>query len=162
MFACSQDGLVRKSTLTPKQQEELSAEAKYYLVVQSYSDMYEQNKRVVASGKETEGKLLNCMKQRDLLQAEYSKALTTQTKLESLCRELQRVNKEIKEDNLSRIRDEEEKRRETSSKFQLAIDDINQQVSTNSEKNKQLIQDNMEMSAKMKHLIEQYEAREEV
>lgn len=45
---------------------------------------------------------------------------------------------------------------------QGAIDEINTQVGQNSEKNNMLIQENVQLTTKLKDLIEQYEAREQV
>ena len=91
---------MRKGTFTPKQQEELSAEAKYYLVVQA-AQLHEAARP--APGRVQQG---------------VDRA--------NQAEELQRVNKEIKEDNL----EEEEKRRETSSKFQLIAHSIAQSITT--------------------------------
>lgn len=53
------------------------------------------------------------------------------------------------------------KRKDISNKFQGAIDEINSQVSQNSEKNNMLIQENVQLTTKLKDLIEQYEVREQ-
>ena len=63
---------------------------------------------------------------------------------------------------MHRIKEEEEKRKEISNRFQVAIDDINQQMSTNTERNGTLIQENTQLTNKLKTLLEQYEKREEV
>jgi hypothetical protein len=43
-----------------------------------------------------------------------------------------------------------------------AIDEINQSVASNSEKNNTLIQENVQLTTKLKNLIDQYELREQV
>ena len=55
------------------------------------------------------------------MQSEHSKAVLAKSKLESLCRELQRHNKLVKEESLARAREEEEKRKEVTAKFQVSI-----------------------------------------
>ena len=47
-------------------------------------------------------------------------------------------------------------------KFKAAIDEINQQVGQNTEKNNSLIQENVQLTNKLKSLLEQYEVREQV
>jgi len=42
-------------------------------------------------------------------------------KLESLCRELQKQNKLVKEESIQRLEDEEKKRKEISNKFQVFL-----------------------------------------
>ncbi len=42
-----------------------------------------------------------------------------------------------------------------------AIDEINSQVNSNTEKNNGLIQENLQLTTKLKGLLEQYEAREQ-
>lgn len=68
--------------------------------------------------------------------------------MESLCRELQKCNKEIKEESLLRIKEEEDKRRETQAKFQKSLNEITVMMNDNNEKNKTLRDDNLEMSKK--------------
>jgi type I site-specific restriction endonuclease len=63
---------------------------------------------------------------------------------------------------LNRTKEEEEKRKEISNKFQAAIDEINQQVNSNTERNNSLIQENVQLAGKLKTLLDQYDAREQV
>ena len=79
---------------------------------------------------------------------EYTFFTLIRSKLESLCRELQRQNKSIKEESLSKIREEEEKRKETQSKFQKALNEISSMMHENNEKNQILREDNLEMTKK--------------
>ncbi|CRK99338.1 CLUMA_CG012618, isoform A [Clunio marinus] len=98
--------------------------------------------------------------EKDNLAAEHQRTLLTKSKLESLCRELQNQNKTIKEDSLSKIREEEERRKETQAKFQQSLNEIQILMNENSEKNKKLEHDNHEMSSKFKQILNQYEERE--
>ena len=138
-----------------------SLEEKFYAVVQKLSQEQENSKKLQTTNKELEKTIINVNKQKDFAQSEYTKALLAKDKLESLCRELQKYNKSIKEENLMRIKDEEDRRKEITAKFQVSIDEINKQVSENSEKNNNLIQENSQLAAKLKNLLEQYEIREQ-
>ncbi|CAL8349596.1 unnamed protein product [Boreogadus saida] len=95
------------------------------------------------------------------LQGEHSKAILARSKLESLCRELQRHNKTLKEENGQRSREYDEQRKEAMQHFQLTLNDIEMQMEQHSSHNGKLRQENMELADKLKKLIEQYELREE-
>jgi chromosome segregation ATPase len=66
----------------------------------------------------------------------------------------------LQEDSLSKIREEEERRKETQAKFQLSLNEIQKLMNENSEKNQKLEHDNQEMSNKFKTILTQYEERE--
>lgn len=100
-------------------------------------------------------------KEKEQLQQEYNKVVLTKAKLESLCRELQKQNKTIKDESFSRIREEEEKRKETQAKFQKSLNEIQTLMNENNEKNMKLKADNQEMTNKFKFILEQYELREQ-
>lgn len=99
-------------------------------------------------------------KEKELLQQEYNKVVLTKSKLESLCRELQKQNKTIKDESFSKIKEEEERRKETQAKFQKSLNEIQSLMNDNNEKNMKLKQDNQEMTDKFKYILEQYELRE--
>jgi hypothetical protein len=148
------DGILKKTLYH-------SFEDKYYAIAQRFISLQDDNKTKESRIKEVERTAHNANKQRDQIQNEYSKSLIAKSKLESLCRELQKHNKLIKDENLQRIKDEEEKRKEITTKFQGAIDDINTQVNNNTDKNNSLIQENVQLAGKLKNLLEQYETREQ-
>ncbi|NXM53243.1 TXLNA protein, partial [Illadopsis cleaveri] len=101
------------------------------------------------------------VQEKDHLQSEHSKAILARSKLESLCRELQRHNRTLKEEGVQRAREEEEKRKEVTSHFQVTLNDIQLQMEQHNERNSKLRQENMELAERLKKLIEQYELREE-
>jgi hypothetical protein len=152
------DSLFKKNNLKTQFN---TVEEKFYALAQKYVDSQEQNKKLILNSKDVEKTILNITKQRDQIQTEHGKTLLVKNKLESLCRELQRQNKLVKEESIQRIEEEEKKRKEISNKFQGAIDEINQSVASNSEKNNTLIQENVQLTTKLKNLIDQYEVREQ-
>ncbi|TRY66661.1 hypothetical protein DNTS_007996 [Danionella cerebrum] len=101
------------------------------------------------------------IQEKDHLRNEHSKAILARSKLESLCRELQRHNRTLKEDGVQQTRLEEEKRKEVTSHFQVTLNDIQAQMEQHNERNANLRQENMDLADKLKKLIEQYELREE-
>lgn len=118
-------------------------------------------KKLSQTHKQTTELAVGAKKERDALQQEYNRTLLTKTKLESLCRELQKQNKSIKDESLSKIREEEERRKETQAKFQKSLNEIQSLMTDNNDKNQKLKQDNQEMTDKFKYILEQYELREQ-
>lgn len=110
--------------------------------------------------KQNQKTIADLLQEKDNLSADYNRITDIKQKLENLCRELQHQNKTIKEDSLSKIREEEEHRKETQKKFQQSLQEIQSLMNENSEKNKKLEEDNREMSTKFKHVLTQYEERE--
>lgn len=68
----------------------------------------------------------------------------------------------MQEEGVQRAREEEEKRKEVTSHFQVTLNDIQLQMEQHNERNSKLRQENMELAERLKKLIEQYELREEV
>lgn len=66
------------------------------------------------------------------------------------------------EEGVQRAREEEEKRKEVTSHFQVTLNDIQLQMEQHNERNSKLRQENVELAERLKKLIEQYELREEV
>lgn len=81
-------------------------------------------------------------------------------KLEQVCREQQKLMKSIKSESMSKIRDEEEKRKETQAHFQKSINDIFATLGKNNDENLKIKEANVEMTKKFKYLAEQYDLRE--
>ena len=59
------------------------------------------------------------MREKDQLQADHTRAMMAKSKLESLCRELQKHNKIIKEESIKRAKEDDEKRKEISAQFNV-------------------------------------------
>ncbi|ELK26813.1 Gamma-taxilin [Myotis davidii] len=101
------------------------------------------------------------VKEKVHLQSEHNKAVLARSKLESLCRELQRYNKTLKEENMQQAREEEESRKKATSHFQFTLNEIQTQLEQHDIHNTKLRQENIELGEKLKRLIEQYTLREE-
>ncbi|XP_033210372.1 gamma-taxilin-like isoform X2 [Belonocnema kinseyi] len=138
-----------------------NSDEKLSAMCKKYSDVIDENRKLQLSLKQSEKKVQMIQREKDQLQAERSKAVLTRSRLESLCRELQRQNKAVKEESLLKIREEEEKRKEVSAKFQTTLTEITALMGQNNEKNAKLHEDNMEMSKNFKSVCEQVELREQ-
>lgn len=69
-------------------------------------------------------------------------------KLEQVCREQQKLMKSIKSESMSKIREEEEKRKETQAHFQQSINEIFVTLGKNNDENTKLKEANLEMTRK--------------
>ena len=106
---------------------------------------------------------------RDIIQNEYARANLARSKLENLCRELQKHSKQVavsspaqgvkfqapnssppslflspQEESRQRAREEEERRKEVSGKFQTTINEITMKLQEHHQRNQALQQENME------------------
>ncbi|CAL9702177.1 unnamed protein product [Knipowitschia caucasica] len=136
-------------------------EEKLAALCKKYADLLEESRSMQKRLKALQKKQAQIVKEKIHLQAEHSKAILARSKLESLCREQQRHNKTLKEDNAQRSREYDEQRKEAMLHFQSTLGDIEAQMETHSSRNSKLRQENMELVEKLKKLIEQYELREE-
>ncbi|XP_025205262.1 alpha-taxilin isoform X1 [Melanaphis sacchari] len=127
-----------------------------------YADLIEDNNKLKTAYKQTEKRVSQALTERDIVRGEMNKAVMTRSRLESLCRELQKQNKAIREESLKRVKEAEDKRIEMTNKFQNTLSEIASVMQQNSEKNNKLRDDNMDMSSRLKNVCEQYELREQV
>jgi len=138
-----------------------SPDKKMEALARKYVQLAADQKTTEQKLEEFESKHNKVRKERDHLQSEYNKLMIAKGKLESLCRELQKHNKQIKEETQRRSDEEDRKRKELSQKFQSTISDITSQMADNHKRNQQLKQDNNDLAQKLKGLVEQYEVREQ-
>ncbi|VVC45066.1 Hypothetical protein CINCED_3A016836 [Cinara cedri] len=126
-----------------------------------YADLMEENTKLKTAYKQTEKRVTQALTERDIVRGEINKAVMTRSRLESLCRELQKQNKAIREESLMRVKESEDKRMEMTNKFQNTLSEIATVMQQNSEKNNKLRDDNLDMSSRLKNVCEQYELREQ-
>lgn len=67
----------------------------------------------------------------------------------------------FQEESLLKIREEEERRKETQAKFQNTLSEITTLLQQNNEKNVKLRDDNTSMNEKFKSVVQQYQLREQ-
>ncbi|KAJ7304420.1 hypothetical protein JRQ81_011978 [Phrynocephalus forsythii] len=155
-------GLGKEITLLMQTLNTLSTpEEKLAALCKKYAELLEEHRNSQKQMKVLQKKQTQLVQEKDHLRSEHSKAILARSKLESLCRELQRHNRTLKEEGVQRAREEEEKRKEVTSHFQVTLNDIQSQMEQHNERNSKLRQENMELAERLKRLIEQYELREE-
>lgn len=135
-------------------------EAKLEAIIKKHAELLEEHRSDQKQLKVLQKKLLQVLKEKDTLQSEHSRAVLARSKLEGLCRELQRHNKTLKEETLQRCREDDLKRKEITTHFQSTLSDIQAQIEEHSTRNTKLCQENSDLAEKLKGLISQYDQRE--
>ncbi|TKS87041.1 Beta-taxilin Muscle-derived protein 77 [Collichthys lucidus] len=135
-------------------------EQKLEAIIKKHAELLEEHRSDQKQLKVLQKKLLQVMKEKDQLQSEHSRAVLARSKLEGLCRELQRHNKTLKEETLQRCREDDLKRKEITTHFQGTLSDIQAQIEEHSTRNTKLCQENSALAEKLKGLITQYDQRE--
>lgn len=138
----------------------LPLEQQVSTLLAKYAELAEDKRHLQGSVKSVERQLQVLQKEKDQMESEHTKVILTKSRLESLCRELQRQNKVIKDENLTRLREEEERRKEVSAKFNTTLSEISNLMKENADKNTQLRDENQDMAGRLQDLIKQYEERE--
>lgn len=135
-------------------------EKKLDTLIKKHAELLEEHRSDQKQLKMLQKKFLQVLKEKDQLQGEHSRAVLARSKLESLCRELQRHNKTLKEETLQRCREDDLKRKEITTHFQSTLSDIQSQIEEHSSRNNKLCQENSELAEKLKDLISKYDQRE--
>ncbi|XP_031236346.1 beta-taxilin isoform X2 [Mastomys coucha] len=155
-------GLGKEANLLMQNLNKLQApEEKLDFLLKKYAELLDEHRTEQKKLKLLLKQQAQTQREKDQLQSDHNRAILARSKLESLCRELQRHNKTLKEETLQRGREEEEKRKEITSHFQTTLTDIQTQIEQQSERNMKLCQENTELAEKLKSIIDQYELREE-
>ncbi|NWI93104.1 TXLNB protein, partial [Pitta sordida] len=155
-------GKGKEATLLMQSLNKLNTpEEKLDLLFKKYAELLEEHRAEQKKLKYLQKRQAQITKEKDQLQSEHSRAILARSKLESLCRELQRHNKNLKEETIQRAREEDEKRKEITNHFQGTLSEIQAQIEQQSERNMKLCQENTELAEKLKSIIDQYELREE-
>uniref|UniRef100_A0A1I8NN66 Alpha-taxilin n=1 Tax=Stomoxys calcitrans TaxID=35570 RepID=A0A1I8NN66_STOCA len=142
-------------------EEAKTPEDKFQLLLNKYVESERMLRRSKQDAKAQEKQLETLGREKENLQREYNKNVLMRDKLEEVCREQQKLIKSVKNESMQKIREEEERRKESQLKFQSSLNDINQSLNKNNEENNKLRDHNIEMAKKLKFLAEQYQAREQ-
>ncbi|XP_023679691.1 alpha-taxilin-like isoform X1 [Paramormyrops kingsleyae] len=138
-----------------------SSEEKLAALCKKYADLLEESRGMQKQMKGLQKQQAQMVKEKAQLQGEHSKAVLARSKLENRCRELQRHNRALKEENTLKSREYDERRKEATLHFQATLSEIEEQMEQHSTHNTRLQQENLELADKLKKLVEQYELREE-
>ncbi|GFS22024.1 alpha-taxilin-like, partial [Elysia marginata] len=136
-------------------------EEKLAALCKKYADLNEEHRVLQTSFKTQQRTMTVVMREKDQLQADHTRAMMAKSKLESLCRELQKHNKIIKEESIKRAKEDDEKRKEISAQFNNTIGEIQTQMNENTERNSKLRQENENLAAQLKAFINSIELRDQ-
>lgn len=142
---------VKSVSTCSNDQEKVQALAK------KLSDTNEQVRSLEFQMRNQEKIITQLIKEKESLQGEHNRTLLVRSRLENVCRELQRQNRAVKEEALAKIKEEEEKRREVASKFQGTLNEVLHLVQENQGRNDQLKAENLDLAGKLKALMSHYE-----
>ncbi|XP_073819659.1 beta-taxilin-like [Musca autumnalis] len=142
-------------------EEAKTPEDKFQLLLSKYIESERLLRRSKQDTKALEKQLETVVREKENLQREYNKNILMRDKLEEVCREQQKLIKSVKNESMQKIREEEERRKESQVKFQSSLNEINLSLNKNNEENNKLRDHNIEMTKKLKFLAEQYQAREQ-
>ncbi|KAG0124413.1 myosin-like coiled-coil protein-domain-containing protein [Tuber indicum] len=101
-------------------------------------------------------------KEKDHSRSEMQKAVSMKHKLETLCRELQKENKRIKDESKKLAQNEQQKREELSNKFENTIMEIKNRMEEENDGGSRKVNAGVDelFKAKFKSFVDQYEMRE--
>jgi chromosome segregation ATPase len=91
------------------------------------------------------------------MQLEADRTMLAKLKLETLCRELQKCNKQVKEENVERLKQMEQSRQDMVDQFKASLSDIQKSMDAGKERSERLSADNQQLAAKLRELANQYE-----
>ncbi|PRD28537.1 UNVERIFIED_CONTAM: Txlna [Trichonephila clavipes] len=138
-----------------------TAEEKLQLLCKKHLEALEEYRLIEPRLKQLDRQITSQQREKEQLQADLNRMILAKSRLESLCREMQKQSKIVKEESLLRLKLEEEKRKELANKFQTTLNDISALMQENSKKNIQLRQENTELATKLKSLVDNYEIWEQ-
>lgn len=128
--------------------------------------LIETKKGVRATSLEEEVLYLRCQNEQLLNEkkssfAELTKSLLIREKLESLCRELQRQNKQLTDECKRIASEEQQKRLDLSTRFHDAIKDVTIKLEEQGDERLRQIKENEMLQEKLRHFTQQYEFQEQ-
>jgi 2C-methyl-D-erythritol 2,4-cyclodiphosphate synthase len=91
----------------------------------------------------------------------YQSVSTTKSKLENLCRELQKQNKTIITESRRMAEEEDAKRKNLSQQFQTTIEEVTVKMDQQSKDYMASLQENETLQGKLKTFLAQYDVREQ-
>ncbi|XP_072296680.1 beta-taxilin isoform X2 [Eucyclogobius newberryi] len=138
-----------------------SPEEKLQELVKKYGEMASLRRRDEQKLCLLQHKFSRLLDERQQLQTEQRNNLTTRSKLEMLCRELQQEYTVLRDETIERCREEEKKRNEMTSQFQEMLTEIQNQIEQHNTRNDKLCTENNNLTEKLEGLMNQCELREE-
>lgn len=125
-----------------------SAEEKVKLLLQRHVDSEKNVSRLTAELRVLQRQIESQQREKEQVQRDLNKSVLMRDKLQEVCREQQRIIKSVKNESLLQIKVEEERRKESQTKFQSSLNDVQKSLAKNNEENIKLRDYNIEMTKK--------------
>lgn len=142
--------------------QDVSDTDKVKFIIEKYAAAVEEKKRQEIEIMKLKKKQEVLLKDKDayyLCRIDLAKANTMRMKLENLCRDLHKENKNIKEEARKLALSEQQKREELSAKFESTILEITNRLEEDTDKKLKRVEDNL-LREKFESFLEQYNLRE--
>ncbi|KAJ3163630.1 hypothetical protein HDU86_000213 [Geranomyces michiganensis] len=144
-----------------QQQHQQAGADKLDLVHSRYMDLFQDHKRLEREYALMKRKLEQVNKEKDSLKADNTKINAQKQKLETVCRELQKENKRVKDDSKRLSVSEQHKRNELSSKFESTIWEIKTKMEADNDDKRLRTLAADQLKDKFRSFLHQYELREQ-
>ncbi|XP_017026918.1 alpha-taxilin [Drosophila kikkawai] len=138
-----------------------STEDKVKFLLQRHVDSEKNVSRLTSDLRVLQRQMESQQREKEQMQRDLNKSVLMRDKLQEVCREQQRIIKSVKNESLLQIKVEEERRKESQTKFQSSLSEVQKSLAKNNEENMKLRDYNIEMTKKLKLLAEQYQTREQ-
>ncbi|KAH8277434.1 hypothetical protein KR026_010777 [Drosophila bipectinata] len=136
-------------------------EDKVKLLLQRHVESEKNVSRLTGEVRVLQRHMESQQREKEQVQRDLNKSVLMRDKLQEVCREQQRIIKSVKNESMLQIKVEEERRKESQTKFQSSLNDVQKSLAKNNEENIKLRDYNIEMTKKLKLLAEQYQTREQ-
>ncbi|KAF7268541.1 hypothetical protein GWI33_018413 [Rhynchophorus ferrugineus] len=140
--------------------DNVKPEEKVDFLLLKYGELYEESRDTRFKLNDKEKGLSNAEKELHSKHTEVAKLIIAKGQLESLCRELQQQNKIIKEENIARIKEEEDRRREVANTFTERLTVLTNLITESKDKSNKFKEENQSMTDKLTELYKQSQQRE--
>jgi chromosome segregation ATPase len=127
----------------------------------SYSESNKDRVRMRERSVLLESRINKLNGEKGILLAENSKTEAMRDKLQDLCRELQKKNKQLAEESHRLIESELSKRKEMSNGFSSSIQDISMKLELQADSSKAQLQENESLRSKLKELLEKFDMQQQ-
>nr|CAH7721790.1 unnamed protein product [Callosobruchus chinensis] len=158
---------LRRSKRDPRSWEKVSKaiahlpnDEKLIVIEEKYKDLFNEYRNCSASSREYERRCGVLEKENQQISNDLAKTRVIRTNLESLARNLQKQNREMKEENYNRLKEEEDKRKLVAASFTEKLNTLTTLMDESADKSLRLREENLNMTSKLSELYTRFQERE--
>jgi chromosome segregation ATPase len=142
--------------------ENITVDDKVRILHEKLVDSIKEGKKFERLSQITQRKLEYTERQKDTAEAELTKVTAVKSKLETLCKELQKQQRTLASENQRIVAEEQEKRKNLSNQFQETIADVKFKMEDQSQAHLEQAKENVELRAKLNDIVAKYEERDTI